>query len=303
MGKFFRLLLFLLLPCLVAYVGWTSGRATKPSYPLLAKRILIDTPNDSIINFSQLRESIESYKIENGLTGSIYFEYLPTGTSIRIAGDDELIASTLMTIPVVMDLYKVSEEGKLNLDDSFQIKEEWISNEYGSLYKKGKLASLTYREAAHLALVDSDSTALNAIRSVTGSILQGTERSISVLDIDFSKDDSQEINISARSYTSFMKCLYFSCHLNYGHSQEILSYLSESDTPFRLKAGIPSNIELAHKIGTFSTSIQSDCGIVYVEKRNYALCILLKGSPEQNNQHIAHISKMAYEYVTARREQ
>jgi len=275
----------------------TSNQTKSNEFPLLARRILVENPNDSIVNFAPLRQSIENYMRDNKLNGSIYFEYLPTGTSIRVTGDTELIAASLMKIPVIMDLYKAHELGKLGLDDIVVIKEEWIDNRYGDLYTKGAGYEITFREAARLAMSKSDNTAYAAILYSTKGMLGLDDSSISSADVSFSRDGSKEIIISARSYTSFLKCLYFGCYLSYDHSQEILGYLSESSFGERLRSGIPSGVKVAHKIGTFSNTTQSDCGIVYIDKRNYTLCVMLATSEGDGNRHISSISKLAYDFV------
>jgi len=275
----------------------TSNQFNKNEFPLLARRILVENPNDSIVNFALLRQNIEKYMAENKLSGSIYFEYLPTGTSIRVTGDTELIAASLMKMPVIMDLYKAHELGSINLDDKVSLKEEWIESRYGTLYTKGAGYEITLREAAHLAMSESDSTAYATILYSTKDLLELDNSSISSADVSFSRDDSREIIISARSYSSFLKCLYFGCYLNYEHSQEILEYLSESSFNSRLRSGVPSEVTVAHKIGTFSDTSQSDCGIVYLDKRNYALCVMLTTSEAEGDQHISTISKLAYDFV------
>ncbi|QQR52229.1 hypothetical protein IPG36_06735 [bacterium] len=81
-------------------------------YPLLAKRILIDNPNDAIVKFVPLRKEIERRFQELQVPFSFYFEYLPTGTSIRNGDDVALVGASLFKLPIVMDLYKAAELGK-----------------------------------------------------------------------------------------------------------------------------------------------------------------------------------------------
>jgi len=294
--------IYILVVAILVISSFLFGRASRGNesaaeYPLLAQRILIDNPNDAIVNFSSLRESISAYMTENSIGGSVYFEYLPTGTSIRITGDTELVAASLMKIPVVMDLYKAAELGRIDLDSTVELREEWLDSRYGQLYLRGAGYGISYREAAKLAMIDSDNTAYAAILFSTNKLLSVDENSISASDVSFSRDGTNEILISARSYTSFLKCLYFGCFVNFEHSQEILGYLSQSAYKDQLKAGIPESIKLAHKIGTFSDTTQSDCGIVYVEKRNYAICVMLKTDSLSANEYISDISKLAYDYI------
>jgi beta-lactamase class A len=276
----------------------TAAAEAEEQYPLLAKRLFIDNPNDAIINFAPLREKIRSYVKEKNLLGSIYFEYLPTGTSVRVEGDDEYVAASLMKIPVVMEMYKEAELGRLDLDKKIALQEDWLDKSFGTLYKKGAGYELTLREAGVIALQESDNTAISMILNNTRGVLSLQENVISSLDVSFNRDDKSQIAISARSYASFLKCLYFSCYTNFANSQEILNSLANSEFNNRLRQGVPKEVEVAHKIGTYSNITQSDCGIVYEEKRNYLLCVMLQVTDDQTgNEHIADVSKIVYDYI------
>lgn len=271
---------------------------TKNNYPLLAQRLFIENPNDVIINFTDLRQEINAYLANNNLSGSVYFEYLPTGTSIRVQGDEELVAASLMKIPVVMELYRAAELGKINLDQTVTLKAEWLDSKFGSLYQKGAGYRLTLREAAKIALEQSDNTAIAAILHSTEKLLDVDENVINSLDIEFSRNEELVLSISARSYSSFLKCLYYSCYLNKADSQEILDHLTRSEFNNRLRAPIPESVVVAHKIGTYSNETQSDCGIIYEPNRNYILCAMLfVPDNETGNGHIAEISEITYNYI------
>jgi beta-lactamase class A len=285
-----------------AGVGYALHRPKHTSgtnqYPLLAKRLFIENPNDPIVNFSSLRESIEDYYATNNLDGTIYFEYLPTGTSINAGADENLVAASLMKTPVVMELYKASELGLINMDKKVTLQAGWLDNAYGTLYQKGVGYRLSLREAARLTLRDSDNTAVNAIIDSTKNLLSEDETSLNSLDVSYTRDQDKVLRLNARSYSSFIKCLYFSCYLNSSDSQQILEELSEATAQTRLRAGVPGSVKIAHKIGTHGNTNQSDCGIIYEPNRNYLLCIMIKG-PENtvSDKNISTLSKMVYDYV------
>ncbi len=301
------------LGCMVilASVAFFIGRSTsgKPSnqatadnsaYPLLAKRIFVDNPSDTRVNFSPLRKELNQYFTDNKLTGGLYFEYLPTGTSIRVNGSEEFRAASLIKLPVAMELYKAAELGKADLDKKVALKQEWLNDGYGDLYRKGAGYELSLREAAQILLTDSDNTALRMILDTTETALNTEDRALGSLDVEFTAANDGSISIGARSYASFLKCLYFACYNNKQDSQTILEMLTKSDFNNRLVAGIADkNIKVAHKIGVFNTQVQSDCGIVYVPEKNYILCIMLQGDDNDvTNQHIAKLSELTYQYVT-----
>jgi len=294
----------------VAYVLGThktsnTGQNASAQYPLLAKRLFVDNPNDSFINFVTLRKQLNSYFVDNKIDGSLYFEYLPTGTSIRIDGDKQQVGASLLKVPAAMELYKAAELGKINLDQTVTIQQDWLDSAFGDLYKKGAGYQLTLREAAKIMLENSDNTALNVISYHTQNLLSDEQTPISALDLDISVDPTNNytIAIGARDYSSVLKCLYFSCYLNNTNSQELLNYLSNTKFDNRLRAGISDkSITVAHKVGNFAQDTQSDCGIVYVPNRNYVLCAIIRGADNTDTDtKIAALSKLTYDFVTSQK--
>jgi beta-lactamase class A len=275
----------------------TQGSISE-EYPLLARRIFIENPNEPIINFSSLRSALNKYFIDNNINGSLYFEYLPTGTSIRIAGEQKEVAASLIKLPAAMELYKAHELGNIDLDNEIELQPEWLDSAFGELYKKGAGHKLTLREAAEIMLRDSDNTALKAISvSMIGSV-PSSDNPFNFLDAEFSQNQDLTVSISARSYSSFLKCLYFSCYLNKQNSQEILNYLSDTQFKDRIVAGVDDDVVIAHKVGNFGQSTQSDCGIVYLQNKNYLLCVMLEGPDNaETNEKISTISRLTFEYL------
>jgi hypothetical protein len=225
---------------------------SQENYPLLADRLFVENPNDVRINFSNLRSTLNNYFKDNSLSGSLYFEFLPTGSSVRVNGDARYRAASLIKLPVAMELFKAAEQGKINLDDKIALKQEWLNDGFGELYEKGVGYELTYRDAVKILLQDSDNTALRLIIEATDSALQIEDRALGALDIEFNLDSEDGILVGTRSYSSFLKCLYFACYNTKEDSQLILEYLSETNFDNRIVAGVEDkSITVAHKIGVF----------------------------------------------------
>lgn len=267
-------------------------------YPLLAKRLSVEQPDDILVNFAPLRQDIHAYLDKIGVKNSLYFEYLYTGTSIRVGDNEEQVAASLMKIPLVMSLYKASELKLIDLNQEVVISQPEISNEFGDLWQKGPGTKISLQEAARLTLIDSDNTAANVIFDNIKN-LQTTNNidALKEIDVDMTTTADKRVTISARSYASILKCLYLACYLSKDHSQELLSLLTESTLDNGLLSGVPSNVPVANKIGTFSNINESDCGIVYVPLRAYLLCVMLELPNDQAKTHIRALSKMVYDYV------
>jgi len=293
-------LVFLLGVSAGAVVSGLFGSSNNNSYTYdyLAKRIQIDNPNNVKINFTTLRYELESYlnSLENnGSNVSVYYEYLPSGVSININEKNEAVAASLMKLPIVMNTYKAAELGKINLDDKLTLKQEWLNSDYGDLYKKGAGYQITIREAASLTLKNSDNTALLAIWDTVSKIdLDNEDQALFYLDVDYNVLKDESVLIGARSYSSILKCLYLSCFNSKDDSNEILRELTKSSFSDRLTKYLPVNIKVAHKIGTFSQKYQSDCGVFYIPKENYVLCVMVQGTDPESSSIIADISQKVY---------
>jgi beta-lactamase class A len=290
-GGFFAAHFFLTQPA-------TNSAKLSAAYPLLAKRIFIEDPNDTIINFVPLRRALEEKFAALTVPYSFSFEYIPTGTTIRIGDDKELVGASLLKLPVVMDLYRAAELGKVDLDQTVTIQPNELNDQFGDLWKRGAGAKLKLREAAKLALVQSDNTAILIVQHHIPADMSADDQALSAVDADYNATADQ-VTISSKSFSSILKCLYFTCYLNRDDSQEILSDLSGSDFDTQITAPIPQDVVVAHKIGVqFDKLTESDCGIFYVPKRPYLLCMMVGLPTDQANQFMSDVSSTVYKAVT-----
>lgn len=285
------------------YFSQHNKATQQDNYPLLAKRIFADNPNDVIINFNPLRKEVQQYLDSTNIPHSFYFEYLPTGSNIRDGDANELIGASLMKIPLVMDLYKANELGKINLDQEYTVQDQNMSTdaEYGNTSHLKVGDKITLREAAKRTLAESDNTSAEVISAAIKDKIPESDQTINNLDVETTTKNGvtgKFVLIGSRSYTSFLKCLYFSCAVSKEHSQEILNYLAQSSEKDRLRSGVPKETPFAHKIGSFSKFTQSDCGIVYQPNRQYSICLMLQ-APEnqQTSDQFKKVSEMVYDYV------
>jgi beta-lactamase class A len=304
-----KLLIILCISFLLVNVVWSvknvqstpddiAKRAS--SYPLLAKRIFMDNPNDILINFVPLRKSLEQRFTElQGVKYSFYFEYLPDGTAIRQGADQQLVAASLIKVPLVMNLYRAAELGRIDLDKSVTITKEELDDAYGTLWQKGAGTTLTLRRAAQYTLEDSDNTASHLIFDHMQGVLAYEDQSLARLDVDQNLEDGQAV-ITARSYSSVLKSLYFASYLDKTHSQELLGYLAQSTATNRLTKHLPKGIKVAHKIGVYNTSwAESDCGVIYLPNRPYIVCVMVGLPEDQADAFIAEVSREIYAFVSS----
>jgi beta-lactamase class A len=273
----------------------------KEQYPFLARRIFLENPNDVIINFSTLRQDLRGYVQEGKKPLAIYFQYLPTGSSIGVNDNVPFIAASLLKTPTAMYVHKLIERGEVSKDDEITLTADLIDDGYGTLWEKGPGAKLTVEELLKHSLLYSDNTAHNALFHV---VVKGSPEDVyNNLDIP-----RQVVNgspaITVKNYSSILRSLFFSSYLSFEHSNEILSLLTRISEGSNLRSNIPTHIPIAQKIGVFEVGssendyIYSDCGIFYVPNRPYILCMMSQEDEETASNYVRTVSNMVYQYVT-----
>lgn len=77
--------------------------------PYLSKRIFVENQNDILINFIPLRRALREYveKPENKV--GVYFEYLPSGTSIGANEKEEVVLVSLSKVPLAIVGFSVGK--------------------------------------------------------------------------------------------------------------------------------------------------------------------------------------------------
>ncbi len=272
--------------------------ALEKQYPFLSKRILNEYPQDLLINFLPLRSKLQQTTKPYGDSFALYFEYLPTGTSIGINEKSEFIAASLFKLPVVMAYYRHKERLKDEHDPTVTLSSDMLDDRFGDLWQKGEGYSINLGDAVKLALKESDNTAVRALvpelsKTDFDNVYEG-------LDIDL-KINNDGALMTAKHYGSILKALYFSSVLTKDHSQEILDYLTHTKFTDKLPAGVPESVPVAHKIGVIEEpeyEAYMDCGIVYVPRRSYLLCMISKSDDQTARARMSHVSKIIYDHVS-----
>ncbi len=264
-------------------------------YPYLSRRIFAENRNDLLIYFVPLREAMRKYVKEQPEEIGVYFEYLPSGTSIGVNEKMEVRFASLIKMPGVMAVYKQIEKGAMRKNDVLAVKEENINRGFGNLWRKGSGTKITVEEAIVLSLIESDNTAYRVLASALP--LGALEDVFNNLDITIEQIQGFPI-ITPKNYTSILRSLYLSSYLQREDANEILSLLTQTPFNDKLVAGVDPGVKVAHKIGTFeSDGIFSDCGIIYIPNRPYSLCIMVRGNNETATKHMTLLSKMVFGYV------
>ncbi len=275
-----------------------SKTSETDKFPLLSKRIFAENQNDIIINFIPLRVAMKDYISKQTAGIGIYFEYLPSGISIGVNDRDEVRLASLSKVPLAMSIYRAIEKEEFTKNEELTIKKEHLDKGFGTLWQKGEGAKLPVSDLINLLLTESDNTAYNVLfDELTTSEINDVYENLDII----LGEDKQGPIVSPKSYSSIFRSLYLSSYLARESSNEILKIMTKSDFNDKIVAGIPADVQISHKIGVFETlddgNVYIDCGIVYVPQRPYIICAFVKGSNEDANTHISHLSEMIYKYI------
>lgn len=282
----------------------SSSNLTEPGrikFPLLSPRIFIENQNDLIINFVPLREKLQKYASENPYRMGAYFEYLTTGNSIGVNEKESFVPASLLKLPLAMGVYKNYENKKLTPNQALTLTDEERDPRFGTLWKQKSGTKLTVNETLQQLIIYSDNTAQEMLLK----LLTGVEidKVFDALDIPKTRDTDARPVVTAKNYSSILRCLYLACYLTKEDSNELLTVLTKTMFNDKLPAGVPPNIAVAHKIGvaesssSSSSSVFTDCGIVYYPKRPYILCVMIQSNEQQATETIKNISKITYDFI------
>jgi beta-lactamase class A len=278
------LLLFIIFGCALSIRG-----ESKVDFQKI--RILREKFQRKIIKISENLDGVVGVAIKNLGTGETFFHneniVFPQASSIKIA--------------ILYELYKQSEENKINLEETVRLKRKDKVGGSGILQFLGNsTVSLSLKDLAVLMIVLSDNSATNILIDYIGMDkinhrlntlgLKKTMLRRKMMDIDSAKQGKENVSTPYEMMTLLEK-IY-----NEPFSWKILEVLSlPKNTP--LRRGIPYQIRVANKPGGLR-GVRCDSGIVLLKDSPYIICAMttyLKNDQE-GEEAITSISKTAYEY-------
>lgn len=279
--------------------GSSDLDSLQKKYPFVATRVLVDDTKDRLINFIPLRKALRDEVVGYEDNFSIYFEYLPTGVSIGINERTEFDSASLIKVPVAMAFLNAYRKAGLDINEKVRITKDELDDKFGDLWKRGEGAEISLKEALSLLLTESDNTAYKILnnRLTLRDHLEVYEK----LDIEIGVDNNRQVILTTKGYSSILKALYFSSLLEKEDSEYILELLTQSIHKDKLPAPIPKEIPIAHKIGVYTdetNALYQDCGIVYVPRRPYILCMASLSTDAEATARMNKISEIVYRYVT-----
>ena len=280
----------------VLNTGFTSATLFAPirqigySYvsPLLYCRYP-NTGNSKLI--SSLYTELHGYTGETNAKGitqnvSVYFHDPTNGEWMSVNGSDQYAIASLVKVPLFMMLYQQSETNpnllakKLRFDGSVDDAVQNFKPPQQDVLHQGQ--SYTVDDLISRMIMYSDNNAMDILTSQIK--LDQFNGHLKRLDFSPIQGNSQDdINMTVGKYATFFRVLYNATYLDPAMSEKALKLLTKTTFDSGIVAGVPKNIQVAHKFGERAydnnmTKELHDCGIVYYPKHPYILCVMTKGN-------------------------
>ncbi|MDD5136589.1 MAG: class A beta-lactamase-related serine hydrolase, partial [Candidatus Omnitrophica bacterium] len=254
-----------------------------------------------------LKEDVD--KTIRGYRGAVglVIKDLDTGWQIDANKDIAIPSASIVKIPIMMAVFSAAKDGKINLNDTIELKNSDKTDGSGVL--KNALAGPGYKveDLISLMITQSDNTAANMLIDRVGIDdlnsrfaklgLKHTNLSRKMMDFR-SRKSGVENYTTAGDMAYLLEGLYRGKFLGRDVSNRCLEFLAEQKINDRIPRRLPADTTVAHKTG-LENGVCHDVGIVYTDKGNFLICVLVKhrsSTARVAKKLIAHLSLAAYSY-------
>jgi beta-lactamase class A len=253
-----------------------------------------------------------------GAEVGVMFRTLDGKSALMIDADKPFHAASTMKVPVMIELFRQADAGRLKLDEQLPIKNEFHSIVDGSVYQLsegddsdtevyanvGKRMSL--RRLNELMITVSSNFAANllierlGVENVKATVKRLGAAGMKVLrGVEDNKAFDKGLNneTTAAGLGALFEKLARQQAVSATADREMIEVLKRQKFNDAIPAGLPPGTAVAHKTGSI-TRIQHDGGIIY-GPRPYVLVVLVRGIQDEkvSKALIADISRAVWEAV------
>ena len=265
-----------------------------------------------------LEASIRSLIAQSGAEVAVAFRTLDGSHELLIDADKSFHAASTMKVPVMIELFRQADVGRLKLDDALLIRNEFHSIVDGSLYKLSEgddsdsavYASvgkpMTLRALNDAMITVSSNFATNILiekldaAKVRETVTRlGADGMVVLRGVEDQKAFDKGLNnaTTARALLILLEKLARGQAVNARVDAEMVAVLKRQTFNDAIPAGLPHGTVVAHKTGNI-TRVTHDAAIVYGPKP-YVLVVLERGIQDQKvaKALIASISRVIWSRV------
>lgn len=238
------------------------------------KTIELGQPGHFESNDENAKEAINLFNKEvkpvSGLYG-FYVVRLRNGSSYGVSDTEKFQGASLLKLPLLVLLYKEADEGKINLDARYILKNSDKVKGAGTLDLAAAGTVYTYRQLAEIMANESDRTAYKIIKNILGDTAFSsflTEEGTSDTSVATGETTPRDMGI-------LLQNLFQGKIVSDKSKNEIFNFLTNTNYESWITAGVPKGVRVAHKFGQ-DISVMADAGIIF-SKEPYVLVIMGNG--------------------------
>ena len=259
---------------------------------------------------------IESAIRHSGAEVAVAFRTLDGRSEWLLHADEPFHAASTMKVAVLVELYRQVHQGKVRLDETLTIKNQFRSLVDGSPYTldpnddsetalyQAVGGTRTLAQLSELMITVSSNLATNLLMDKLGvdNIRAGVHAlgadGMNVLrGVEDSKAFQQGLNntTTARALLTLLQAIARGEAVDTDSSRQMIEILEQQTFNDRIPAGLPAGTRVAHKTGEI-TRIQHDAAIVFAP-RPFVLVVLTRGleDSKQGAALIADITRRLYQ--------
>jgi beta-lactamase class A len=237
---------------------------------------------------------------------------LDSNWEIAFNKDALIPAASLVKVPVMLSCFYAAQEGKISLKDTITYKSSEKVAGSKVLGKEPSGSVFTVEELFEPMITQSDNTAANELIDFLGfDTLNAYFKKMGLKNTNIARKmmDFEERREGVENYTTaqdmayLLEELYHKKFLNKDVSEKCLELLKQQKVNDRIPRKLPKNgIFIAHKTG-LERHICHDVGIVFTNKGNFLICVLVKhenkfAKPAKSL--ISDIALLVYDYFAGR---
>ena len=225
---------------------------------------------------SRVRTMVDSFP---GVMG-VYVKDLTRADSFGINADTEFPTASTIKIHILTQLLLRAERGELDLSESMHIGPESYVPGSGVITYLEKGVDLTILNVAVLMIIVSDNTATNICIDLAG--MDATNEMVRGLGLKSTTlrrkmQDHESVALNLENISTPAECVAWLEHMYNGKptsgvARQCLEILKKPKNA-ALTTAIPQGVPLANKPGAMGR-VRSDAGIVFLERRPYAIAIM-----------------------------
>jgi beta-lactamase class A len=224
------------------------------------------------------------HEVDRNLDGvvGVAVEDLTSGHTLFWQPDEVFAQASTIKVAVLTELYRQAQEGKLKLTDLYTVQKSDLVQDSDIVNGLTPgITKITLRDLATMMVAVSDNSATNVlidrvgmenVNALLGSLgLKQTRLRRKMMDLKAAGEGRENIS-TPREMMTLLEQLYQGKVLNKEMTADFLTMLSTHKDSW-IPRDLPEGVRVANKPGSLE-GVRNDCGVVFVERRPYVLCVM-----------------------------